>query len=135
MHDCPATTMPGREQDAAVTAFVFNVLETADKVGDTAKAETDAHECGPCTVYTKNVSLHILLYQIMDLAWGNLGRVGVLTWWCFHCDVLSWSRLAYGNSGNRPGQRNLAGWRGERRFGSLGRGVAGRAWSVVGGLV
>lgn len=47
VHDRPPATMPRRQQDAAMTAFVLDVLQTADEIGDASEAEADTSEGGP----------------------------------------------------------------------------------------
>lgn len=73
MHDCPAATMPGREQNTAVTAFVLDVFETVDQVGNTAKAEADADECGPSTITQMTSAITSLLDQGIECCKVMLG--------------------------------------------------------------
>ena len=49
MHDRPSAAMPGSEQDAAMTALVFDVLEAGDEIGDASEAEAEADDGGPGT--------------------------------------------------------------------------------------
>lgn len=53
MHDRPAAAMERREQDAAVAAFVLDILEAADEVGDAAEADAEADDGRPGTVARK----------------------------------------------------------------------------------
>lgn len=50
MHDHSPAIVPGREQDAAMAAFVLDVLEGANEVWDASKAETATNDGGPGTV-------------------------------------------------------------------------------------
>lgn len=47
MHNRPPAPMPRREQDAAIAAFVLNVLQSRDEVRNTSEAEDETSEGGP----------------------------------------------------------------------------------------
>lgn len=47
--------MERREQDAAVPAFVLDILEAADEVGDAAEADEEACDGRPGTVGARSV--------------------------------------------------------------------------------
>ena len=50
MHNSTTAPLPCSEQDAAVSAFVVDVLEASQEVWDTAEAEDEADDKTPDTV-------------------------------------------------------------------------------------
>lgn len=57
MHHHPPAVMPRGEQDAAMAAFVLDVLQGADQVRDTAEAEAEADHGGPGTKFKRTRQL------------------------------------------------------------------------------
>lgn len=49
LHHRPATPVPRGQQNAAVPAFMLNVLQPADEVGYTTKAEAETDDRSPST--------------------------------------------------------------------------------------
>ena len=50
MHHRPPAVMPRGEQDAAMAAFVLDILQGADQVRDATEAEAEADHGGPGTL-------------------------------------------------------------------------------------
>lgn len=105
VHHGPTALVPGGQQNAAVPAFMFNVLQPVDEIRDATEAEAKTDDRRPSTTQWSAI-VTLSPYQR-----------GKLTWLCPHCDTPSLSTPSSDSSGNPPAQRPLVNLRVGRRSG------------------
>ena len=71
MHNRPPAVMPRGEQDAAMAAFVLDVLQGADQVRDATEAEAEADHGGPGTELKRARVSFFFLDRLLLLPFSN----------------------------------------------------------------